>query len=159
MTSIEEKLSRAGIKLPEAASPVGAYVPAVLSGKYVYSSGQLPLVDGELIYAGKAGLDISNEEAYQAAKICALNCLAAIKGVTGSLDRIKQIVKVTGYVNSTPDFTAHAKVLNGASDFLGQLFEEGHARAAVGVASLPLNAVVEVEMIAEIRENRDCNCC
>jgi enamine deaminase RidA (YjgF/YER057c/UK114 family) len=148
--SIEKKLSEIGVELPTAASPVGAYVPAVRSGKHIFTSGQVPLVNGEIKYAGKVGVDVSEEDAYQAAKICVINCLAAIKGLTGSLDGIKQIVKVTGFVNSAPDFTAHAKVVNGASEFLGQLFETGHARAAVGVAALPLNAVVEVEMIVEV---------
>lgn len=148
--SIEKKLSEIGVELPTAASPVGAYVPAVRSGKHIFTSGQVPLVNGEIKYAGKVGVDVSEEDAYQAAKICVINCLAAIKGLTGSLDVIKQVVKVTGFVNSAPDFTAHAKVVNGASEFLGQLFETGHARAAVGVAALPLNAVVEVEMIVEV---------
>lgn len=148
--SIEKKLSEIGVELPTAASPVGVYVPAVRSGKFIFTSGQVPLVNGEIKYAGKVGVDVSEEDAYQAAKICVINCLAAIKGLTGSLDGIKQVVKVTGFVNSAPDFTAHAKVVNGASEFLGQLFETGHARAAVGVAALPLNAVVEVEIIVEV---------
>jgi enamine deaminase RidA (YjgF/YER057c/UK114 family) len=148
--SIEKKLSELGVQLPTAASPVGAYVPAVRSGKHIFTSGQVPLVNGEIKYAGKVGVDVSEEDAYQAAKICVINCLAAIKGLTGSLDGIKQVVKVTGFVNCSPDFTAQAKVVNGASEFLGQLFDTGHARAAVGVAALPLNAVVEVEIIVEV---------
>lgn len=148
--SIEKKLSELGVELPAVASPVGAYVPAVRSGKYIFTSGQVPLVNGEIKYAGKVGIDVTEEDAYQAAKVCVINCLAAIKGLAGSLDGIKQVVKVTGFVNSPPDFTAHAKVVNGASEFLGQLFATGHARAAVGVAALPLNAVVEVEMIVEV---------
>jgi enamine deaminase RidA (YjgF/YER057c/UK114 family) len=148
--NIEEKIKSLGIELPQAAAPVGAYVPAVRAGNQAFTSGQIPLVAGELKYKGKLEADLSVEEGYEAAKICAINCLSALKGLLGDLNKVKKVIKVTGFVNSTPDFTAQAKVVNGASEFLGQLFDVGHARSAVGVAALPLDAAVEVEMIVEI---------
>lgn len=149
--AIEEKLKELGITIPEPAKPVAAYVPAVVSGNLVYTAGQIPLKDGQLAFKGKVGQDLTLEQGYEAAKVCTLNCLAAIKGVLGSLDRVKRIVKVTGFVNSAPGFTDQPKVVNGASELLVQVFgEQGkHARSAVGVAELPLNAAVEVEMIVE----------
>ncbi|MBS4023071.1 MAG: RidA family protein [Dethiobacter sp.] len=150
--NIEEKLNTLGIKLPEAAAPVGAYIPAVRAGNQAFTSGQIPLVAGELRYKGKLGADVSIEEGYEAAKICAINALAALKGLLGDLNKVKKVIKVTGFVNSTPDFTAQAKVVNGASELLGQLFSEGHARSAVGTAALPIDAAVEVEMIVEIAD-------
>lgn len=147
---IEEKLESMGLTLPGVAAPVGAYVPAVQAGNFVYTSGQLPLAGGQLRFIGKVGRDVSEEEGYEAAKICILNALAALKNELGTLDRVERVVKVTGFVNSTEDFYAHAKVVNGASDLLGKLFDKGHARAAVGVAALPLNAAVEIELIAQV---------
>ena len=149
MMTVEEKLKTSGLSLPPAPMPVGAYVPAVLAGKLLFTSGQLPLQDGVLRYSGKIGVDLTEKEGYEAARICAINALAAA-GTAVELSRLKRVVKVTGYVNCLPEFTAHAKVINGASELLAPLFSGGHARAAVGVASLPLGAAVELEMIIEI---------
>ncbi|MCW3491465.1 RidA family protein [Dethiobacter alkaliphilus] len=150
--NLREKLQELNLTLPEVASPVGAYLPAVRTGSYIYTSGQLPLVGGNLRYQGKVGTDVTEEEAYEAARICALNALAAAANAAGGAEKILRVVKVTGFVNCYPDFTDQAKVLNGASDLLGKLFSEGHARAAVGAISLPLGTPVEVEMILEITE-------
>ncbi|EEG78277.1 RidA family protein [Dethiobacter alkaliphilus] len=150
--NLKEKLQELNLTLPEVASPVGAYLPAVRSGSYIYTSGQLPLVGGSLRFKGKVGTDVSEEEAYEAARICALNALAAAASAAGGADKILRVLKVTGYVNCYPDFTTQAKVLNGASDLLGKLFSDGHARAAVGAIALPLDTPVEVEMILEITE-------
>jgi enamine deaminase RidA (YjgF/YER057c/UK114 family) len=148
----ESKLKELGFDLPPAPKPVAAYVPAVETGGYVYTAGQLPFVDGELKYIGKLGDELSEEQGCEAAKICALNCLSAVKGVVGSLDNIERIVKVTGFVNSTPGFTRQPGVINGASELLGEIFGEAglHARSAVGVAQLPLGAACEVEMIVKV---------
>ncbi|WP_431710010.1 RidA family protein [Glutamicibacter uratoxydans] len=148
---VEARLSELGFTLPEVAKPVAAYLPAITTGNYVYTSGQLPLINGELTVVGKVGAEVSAEEAAQQAQVCALNALAAIKSEIGNLDRIKRIVKVVGFVSSDPAFTGQPVVINGASEFLGQALGEAglHARSAVGVASLPLNAAVEVEVIAE----------
>ena len=150
---IEDKLASKGLMLPEVAKPLAAYVPAVRSGNYVYTSGQIPLVNGQLKYQGKLGKEISPEDGYEAAKVCALNCLAAIKSVVGDLDRVARIVKVTGFVNSAPGFNAQPKVVNGASELLSEIFDEAgrHARSAVGVSDLPVDAAVEVEVIAEVK--------
>ncbi|ACV64074.1 Endoribonuclease L-PSP [Desulfofarcimen acetoxidans DSM 771] len=151
--SPEEKIKSLGLSVPPAPQPVAAYVPAVKSGSYIYTSGQLPLVAGELKYTGKIGQDLVLEEGYEAAKICALNCLAAVKSFTGSLDEIVQIIRLTGFVNSGRGFTGQPQVINGASELLAEIFgEKGrHARSAVGVSELPLNAAVELEMIVQIR--------
>ncbi|SDF60613.1 RidA family protein [Sporolituus thermophilus] len=151
--SYEAKLQELGLKVPEVAKPVAAYVPAVKVGDYVYTSGQIPFVEGKLKYVGKVGKDLSLEEGYEAAKVCALNCLAAVKSVIGSLDKVEQIVKVVGFVNSAPGFADQPKVVNGASELIGQVFGTAgeHARSAVGVAELPLNAAVEVEMIVKVK--------
>ncbi|MDW7651986.1 MAG: RidA family protein [Bacillota bacterium] len=141
-----------GLTLPAVAAPVGAYVPAVRTGRYIYTSGQLPLVGGSLRYKGKVGLDLTPEEGYEAARICALNALAAAASVVDDTEQIVRVVKVNGFVNTAPDFTAHAGVINGASELLGKIFMDGHARAAVGMASLPLDAAVELEMILEVTE-------
>lgn len=148
---VEARLSELGFTLPEVAKPVAAYLPAITTGNYVYTSGQLPLINGELTVVGKVGAEVSAEEATQQAQVCALNALAAIKSEIGNLDRIKRIVKVVGFVSSDPAFTGQPVVINGASEFLGQVLGDAglHARSAVGVASLPLNAAVEVEVIAE----------
>lgn len=152
--SFEEKLKLLGITIPEAPRPVAAYIPALLSGNYVYTSGQLPLVDGQLKFAGKLDRDLTIEDGYRAARLCAINCLAAIRGVLGSLDNIVRVVKVTGFVNSTAGFTQQPQVINGASEFLGDIFGDigKHTRSAVGVSELPLNAAVEVEMIIEVKQ-------
>ncbi|KRF08210.1 LysR family transcriptional regulator [Arthrobacter sp. Soil782] len=151
VSAVESRLKDLGITLPEVAAPVAAYVPAVVSGNYVYTSGQLPFINGELPATGKVGSDIAAEQAKEFAAVCAVNALAAVKSQIGDLDRISRIVKVVGFVASDPTFTGQPGVINGASELLGQVFGEAgaHARSAVGVAVLPLNASVEVEIIAE----------
>ncbi|WP_433827613.1 RidA family protein [Actinoplanes sp. CA-015351] len=145
------KLAELGLTLPTVVPPLASYVPAVQSGNYVYVSGQLPLVEGKLPYAGKVGAEVSPEQAAELAKICGLNALAAIESLVG-LGRVVKIVKLTGFVASAPGFTGQPLVINGASNLFGEVFgEQGrHARSAVGVAELPLNAPVEVEVIAEV---------
>jgi len=149
---IEDKLKQLKIELPEIAMPLGSYRPCVVSGNYIYVSGQLPLKNGELLLKGVVGEDVSLEEAVQAARACAINSLAILKNETGDLNRIKKIVKVTGYVASSENFYQQADVINGASNLYFDVFgEKGvHARAAVGVYKLPINAPVEVDLIAEI---------
>lgn len=149
--SVEQKLAELGLTLPNVATPAGAYVPAVISGNLVFTAGQIPLVDDTLMATGKVGQEISPEFAKEIAQRCALNALAAVKSVLGDLSRVKRVVKVVGFVASTPDFTGQPGVLNGASELLGQVFGDAglHARSAVGVASLPLDAPVEVELIVE----------
>lgn len=151
--SIEQKLQEMGLELPVVAKPLASYVPAVKTEGYVYTSGQVPIVQGELKYKGKVGQDLDEAQGYEAAKVCALNCLAAVKSVAESLDNVEKIVKVVGFVNSAPGFTMQPKVINGASDLLSQLFgEKGeHARSAVGVSELPLNAACEVEIIIKLK--------
>jgi len=151
MTTVDERLTELGISLPELAKPVAAYVPAVISGNLVYTSGQLPFVDGKLPETGKLGAGVSDESAKALARQSALNGLAAVKSVIGSLDRITRIVKVVGFVASEPGFTGQPGVINGASEVLGEIFGEAgiHARSAVGVAVLPLDSPVEVELIVE----------
>lgn len=150
--SIEARLQELGITVPQAAKPVAAYVPAVRTGNLIFVSGQLPMVSGELKCKGILGRDVDVEAGYAAARICAINCLAAIKTVEPDLNRIKQIVKVTGYVNSVPESGDQPKVVNGASELLQSVFgSKGiHARAAIGMSGLPLGAAVEVEMIVEV---------
>jgi enamine deaminase RidA (YjgF/YER057c/UK114 family) len=154
VTDPAARLAELGIALPGAATPLGAYVPAVRSGSHVYTSGQLPLVDGKLPVTGKVGAEVTAEEAKGLARTCALNALAAVKSVTGDLDRIARVVKVVGFVASAPDFTGQPGVLNGASELLGEILgDKGvHARSAVGVAVLPLDAPVEVEIQVELTE-------
>ncbi len=149
---IEEKLGRLGVKLPDAPTPLAAYVPAIRSGNLIFTAGQVPVSEGKLLYSGKVGKDISAEEGMKAAEICALNCLSVIKKEIGDLDNIKRVVKVTVFVNSADGFTEQPKVANGASEFLVELFgDKGkHVRSAVGVNELPINAAVEIEMIIEI---------
>ena len=156
MSTIEKKAHALGLTIPEAPKPVAAYVPGVKSGDLIYTSGQLPVVAGELKYKGKVGADVLEEAGYEAARICALNCLGVIKSIAGDLEMIEQVVKVTGYVNSAPGFTMQPKVINGASDTLQALLGERgkHARSAVGVNELPLNAACEVEMIVRIKSSR-----
>lgn len=149
----ESRLEELGITVPDVVPPVAAYQPTSRSGDLVFTAGQLPARDGEMIATGKLGDEVSEEEGYECAKQCALNALAAIKAEIGSLDQISRIVKVVVFVASTPDFTAQPKVANGASEFLGEVFGEAgrHARSAVGVSVLPLDVPVEVELVVEIQ--------
>ena len=149
--SVADRLAALGLTLPAVAPPVAAYVPAVISGSHVFTSGQLPFVDGALPATGKVGAEVSAEDAKGYAATCILNALAAVESQIGSLDRITRIVKVTGFVASAPGFTGQPGVVNGASELLGELLGEAgvHARSAVGVAELPLGAPVEIELIAE----------
>lgn len=150
--SPEDRLAEIGLTLPEVAAPVAAYVPAVRTGSYVYTSGQLPLREGDLIRTGKVGAEVSPEEAHECAQQCALNALAAIRAEVGDLSAVTRVVKVVGFVASAPGFVAQPQVVNGASELLGKVFGDAgqHARSAVGVASLPLDAPVEVELVVEV---------
>jgi len=153
--SFEKRLAELGITLPEVAAPVAAYVPAVQTGNYIYTSGQLPFVEGKLPATGKVGEGeglVSADDAAAYARTCALNALAAVRSVTGSLDSISRIVKVVGFVASDPSFTGQPAVINGASSVLGEIFGDAgvHARSAVGVAVLPLDSPVEVELVVEL---------
>lgn len=154
MSAVEDRLAELGIELPPPPKALAAYVPAVLLDGWVYTAGQLPLRGGALIAEGVVGDSVTPEVAADCARQCALNALAAVKGVVGDLDRVERIVKVTGFVASTPGFTAQPGVVNGASELLADILGDAgvHARSAVGVASLPLNAPVEVELIARVRE-------
>jgi enamine deaminase RidA (YjgF/YER057c/UK114 family) len=147
-----ERLAELGLTLPAVAAPQAAYVPAVRSGSYVYVSGQLPFVDGKLQATGKLGATVSSEEGAALARICALNGLAAAAAAAGGIDKITRIVKVTGFVASVPEFTGQPLVINGASELFIEVFGEAgrHARSAVGLAVLPLDSPVEVELIAEV---------
>jgi len=149
---IEEKLKSLNITLPTPPKPAGAYIPVVKSGNTVYVSGQIPIEDGKVAFKGKVPSVQSLEQAQKAAKICAINALAQLKSELGSLDKISKILRVSGFVNSESDFTEQPKVINAASDLLFEIFgEKGqHSRIAVGVASLPLGATVEIDMIVEI---------
>ncbi len=150
--SFEAKVKELGLTIPPAPAPAAAYVPAVQSGNLIFVSGQLPSENGQLV-KGILGNDLVLEDGYRAARLCAINCLGAVKSLVGSLDRVVRIVKVTGFVAATPEFTDHPKVINGASELMQQIFgEQGkHARAAIGMASLPLGVAVEVEMIVEVK--------
>ena len=151
--SIKEKLSGLGLTLPVAALPVAAYVPAVKSGNLVFVAGQLPLVDGKIVKEGKVGKEVTPEEAKDMAQICALNALAAIS-LVAEIDQIEKIVRVGGFVNGAPGFVAIPGVINGASELFIKLFGDvngKHARTAIGVAELPLNAPVEVEVVVQIK--------
>jgi enamine deaminase RidA (YjgF/YER057c/UK114 family) len=152
MSTPEERLADLGLTVPEVAKPVAAYVPAVRTGDYVFTSGQLPLRDGQLLHTGKVGGAVSEEEAYACARQCALNSIAALKAEVGELSSVRRIVKVLAFVSSTPHFTGQPQVANGASELLGEVFADAgqHARSAVGMAVLPLDAPVEVELIAEV---------
>jgi enamine deaminase RidA (YjgF/YER057c/UK114 family) len=151
---IEKKIKSLGLELPEAPKPVASYIPAVHSENFVFTSGQLPIIKGELKARGKIGRDLTVEEGYECAKVAALNCLAVIKSVVGELDRVRRIVRVTGFINSAPGFEDQSKVMNGASDVLVEIFgDEGrHSRLAIGASELPLGSPVEVEMIVEIQQ-------
>jgi enamine deaminase RidA (YjgF/YER057c/UK114 family) len=152
MSKWSKKLVELGIELPEVAKPVAAYVPAVKSGKMVFTSGQLPTVNGELIAKGHVGQEVTPETANACARQCALNALAAINSVV-DLDQIEQIVKVTGFVSVAPDFVTHSAVMNGASDLLLEIFGDAgkHARTSIGVSSLPLGAPIEVELVVRLK--------
>ncbi len=149
--SASSRLAELGVALPSVAKPLAAYVPAVRTGNLVYTSGQLPLADGDLTHVGKVGANVTPEAAKAAARTCALNALAAIDALVG-IDKIARVVKVVGFVASAPGFTGQPGVVNGASEFLGEVFGDAgiHARSAVGVAELPLDAPVEVELIVEV---------
>ena len=150
---IKENIERLGYELPDAPKPLAAYIPAIKVDKLIFTAGQIPSVKGELKYKGKLGKDIMIDDGRKAAEICALNCLAAVKGIINNLDEIDQIVKLTVFVNSTEKFTNQPQVANGASDLLEKIFgEKGkHVRSAVGVNELPLDAAVEIEMIVKIK--------
>ena len=152
-SKIDKRLAELGIALPAPASPVGSYVPYVNVGALVFISGQLPRAEGKLAFAGKVGRDITVENGQAAARVCALNLLAHLKvACAGDLDRVVRCVRMSGFVNSDPEFKDHPQVVNGASDLMHDVFGESgrHARTAVGVAALPANAAVEVEAIFEI---------
>ena len=153
MGKIEERLIELGLSVPEVPKPVAAYIPAQKTGNVIFTAGQLPMVNGELISKGLLGQDVEIEQAYKAARICTLNALAAIKGLIGDLDQIQQIVRVVGYVASVPTFTQQPAVVNGASELLLEIFGENgkHARSAVGMAVLPMNASVEIELTVEVK--------
>jgi enamine deaminase RidA (YjgF/YER057c/UK114 family) len=152
MTAVESRILQLGLTLPAAPKPLASYIPAKKTGNLVFTAGQLPMVNGDLILKGLLGKDVEIEAAKNAAKICTLNALAAIKGVIEDLDRIKQVVRVVGYVASVPTFTEQPAIVNGASELLLEIFgEKGkHARSAVGMAVLPLNASVEIELTVEV---------
>lgn len=152
--SIEKRLEELNLTLPEAPKPVAVYVPALEHNHMLYISGQLPMQSGKVAYTGQVGSDVTLEDAYEAARICTLNALSIAKQALGSLDRVAQIVKVGGFVSSAPGFYDQPKVINGASELLGEIFgDKGkHARAAVGVNALPLNAAVEIEFVIAVAE-------
>jgi enamine deaminase RidA (YjgF/YER057c/UK114 family) len=152
MSTPEQRLAELGLTVPDVVPPVAVYVPAVRSGHQVFTSGQLPMRDGALMATGIVGGDVTPEQAKQCAQQCALNAIAAVKSVVGDLSLVTRVVKVVGFVASTPDFTGQPGVINGASELLGQVFGDAgvHARSAVGVAALPLGAPVEVEILVEV---------
>jgi enamine deaminase RidA (YjgF/YER057c/UK114 family) len=153
MTTPEERLAELGLVVPEVPKPVAAYVPAVRTGDHIYTAGQLPMVGGQLPKTGKVGAEVTPEEATELAARCALNAVAAIKAEVGELSAVRRVVKVVGFVASAPDFTGQPGVVNGASELLAAVFGEAgvHARSAVGVAVLPLDSPVEVEVLVEVR--------
>lgn len=155
MSSPSERLRSLGVELPKTPSPAGSYVPATRAGNLVFTAGQLPFENGELSTTGKVGADVSVEEAQRAARLCALNALAAAAEKVGGLDNIGGVVKVVGFVASAEGFDGQPKVVNGASDFIGEVFGAAgvHARSAVGVAELPMGSPVEVEIIATTEEH------
>ena len=151
-TSFDAQLAALGLVLPAPPKPVATYIPVVRTGDLLFLSGMIPLRDGTLIMAGKLGQEISLEQGYEAAKICLLNALAVIRQELGTLDRVKQVVRMVGYVASTAEFIQHPAVINGASDLLVKIFGDvgRHARVAIGAPSLPLNAPVEIELIIQV---------
>lgn len=150
---LEEKLKELGIEIPEAPMPLASYIPSTVVGNLVYTAGQVPLINGKLKNAGLVGRDINLADAQEAAKTCAINCLGAVKKAIGDLNKIERIVKLTVFVASEDGFVDQPKVANGASDLLVEIFGDNgkHVRSAVGVTALPLNATVEIEMIAELK--------
>jgi enamine deaminase RidA (YjgF/YER057c/UK114 family) len=152
VSRIEDRLGELGLTLPEVTPPLAAYVPALRVGDLVWTSGKLPMVDGSLAATGKVGAEVDPEDAAGLARICALNALAAVKAEVGDLDEVTRVIKVVGYVASAPTFTGQPAVINGASQLLGEVFGDAgrHARSAVGVAVLPLDAPVEVELVVQI---------
>ncbi len=152
MTTPEERIAELGLTLPSDVAPLAAYVPAVRTGDLVFTAGQLPRRDGELVATGKVGAEVTPEVGVEAAAACALNALAAIKGEIGELSAIRRVVKVVVFVASAPDFTGQPGVANGASELLGKVLGDAgvHARSAVGVAALPLDVPVEVELVVEV---------
>lgn len=150
---IEEKINQLGFSLPAPPKPLASYVPAVRSGDLVFTAGQLPLKDGSLVYKGKLGKDLTEDEGRKAAQICALNCLSVIKGEIEDLEKIERIIKLVVFVNSDAGFFNQPQVANGASDLIREIFGDigKHARSAVGVSELPLNAPVEIEMIVRVK--------
>jgi enamine deaminase RidA (YjgF/YER057c/UK114 family) len=152
MSAVEDRLAELGLSVPEVAAPVAVYVPAVRSGSQIFTSGQLPLRSGQLMATGKVGSEVSSEDAFECAQQCALNAIAAVKAQIGDLDQVKRVVKVVCFVASAPEFTGQPQVANGASELLGTAFGDAgaHARSAVGVAVLPLDAPVEVEILVEV---------
>jgi enamine deaminase RidA (YjgF/YER057c/UK114 family) len=152
MSAVEDRLAELGLSVPDVAKPVASYVPAVRSGSQIFTSGQLPMRSGQLMMTGKVGAEVSPEDAADCARQCALNAIAAVKAELGDLDRVKRVVKVVCFVASAPDFTGQPQVANGASELLGTAFADAgvHARSAVGVSSLPMDAPVEVEILVEV---------
>lgn len=150
---IEEKIYEKGYEIPEAPKPLAAYIPVIEQDKMVYTAGQLPLKDGKLLYEGKVGKDVTEDEARDCARLSAINCLSVIKSICGKLDNIERIVKITVFVASTDGFNAQPQVANGASEFVVDIFGEigKHVRSAVGVSELPMNAPVEIEMIVKLK--------
>lgn len=152
--SINAKLEELGITLPPAPKGVAAYESWMKTGNLVYTSGQLPWLDGEIAYTGRCGEQVSEEEGYQAARLCAINAIAQLKEASGNLDHVERIVRVEGYVHTSPGFRGHPQVLNGASELLNEVFGERgkHARIAVGIDEMPLDAAVQISVIAEVRD-------
>lgn len=153
MSIVEDRIKEMGLEIPPCPVPVAAYVPAVEVADFVFASGQTPIVDGKLMYSGKLGRDLTVEQGYEAAKLAALRVISELKAIIGDLDRVDRIVKVTGYVNSASDFGDQPKVVNGASELIRHVFGKNgeHARIAFGVAALPDNAAVEIDLIAHIK--------
>jgi enamine deaminase RidA (YjgF/YER057c/UK114 family) len=152
MSRAEDRLAELGLALPNVAAPVAAYTPAVRTGDLVFTSGQVPTVDGKVVATGKVGAEVDAADAEGYARTCALNALAAVKSLVGDLDKVRRVVKVVGFVASAPDFTGQPGVINGASTLLNEVFGDAgvHARSAVGVAALPLDSPVEVEIVVEV---------
>jgi enamine deaminase RidA (YjgF/YER057c/UK114 family) len=157
---IEEKLASLGFSIPPAPHPVGSYVPVIRSGRLIFVSGQLPLIENSITlpekYIGKIPNTVSIELGKEAAKICVINCLSHIMSLLGDLDLLERVIKLTGYVNCGPDFTEHPKIINGASDFLIEIFgEKGkHTRVAIGAISLPLGSAVEIDFLCEVKSEK-----
>lgn len=151
---IEDKIKELGFNLPEPPQPLAAYVPALMAGDFVFTAGQIPVSEGQLKFTGKLGKDLTEEQGRQAAEICALNCLSAVKGVIGELDRIERVIKLTVFVNSAEGFTNQPAVANGASELMEKIFgpKGSHARSAVGVNELPKDVAVEIEMIVKVKK-------